>query len=87
MQLLPELAPENTDLLMLVHASLVEVEEHVEMKIDDVPVNTSQASIELIARRGRHATIIADALTDGGRPHWRPLRCLVSVALAPTTLA
>jgi hypothetical protein len=75
MQLLPELAPQNTDLLMLVHAPLVEVEEHVEMKIDDVPVNTSQPSIELIERRGRHGIIIADALTDGGRCHWRSLRC------------
>ena len=74
MQLLPELAPENTDLLMLVHAPLVEVEEHVEMKIDDVPVNTSQPSIELIERRHRHGIIIANASTDG-KVSLASLRC------------
>jgi hypothetical protein len=45
------------------------------MKIDDVPVNTAQPSIELIERRGRHGAIIADSLTDGGRNHWRSRRC------------
>ena len=75
MQLLPELASENADLLVLVHTPLVEVEEHVEMKIDDVAVNTSHPSIELLERRCRHSVIIANALTDGGRCHWRPLRC------------
>jgi predicted ATPase/class 3 adenylate cyclase len=49
-----------------VHTPLVEVEKQVEMKIDDVAVNASDPSIELLERRCRHSAIIANASTDEG---------------------
>ena len=46
-ELLPELASEDADLLVLGDTPLVEVERQVEMEIDDVVVDASHLSAEL----------------------------------------
>jgi len=65
MQLLPELASENADLLVPVHTPLVEVEKQVEMKVHDLAVNASPTSVEPLERRC-HSAIIANAWADEG---------------------
>jgi hypothetical protein len=62
-ELLPELASENADPLVLVDALLVEVEKQVEMEIDDAVVDASHPSVEPLERRCHNGVIIANVST------------------------
>jgi hypothetical protein len=57
--LLPEVASEDADRLVLVDALLVEVEQQVEMEVDDAVVDVENVYGRLLGRWRSHRIIIA----------------------------